>query len=181
MHRGPFHLARLLAGALLLALAAVPAAATPKPVAKPARVAVFDLELYDTSLEGELRGRDAAETDRLEQLTGLLRAAVAERADMTMVDISPLRDRLAAMPALYSCSGCEAKLAGELGADRSVSGFVYKISTLILYITMAVRDTGSGKLLEEASVSIRGNTDESWRHGLESLLQRRLFKPDQPQ
>src|SRR3546814_3401322 len=85
---------------------------------------------------------------------------------------------LAAMPALYSCSGCEAKLAGELGAERSVSGFVYKISTLILYITLAVRDTASGRLLEESSVSIRGNTDESWRPGMETLLQRYLFKPD---
>jgi DNA mismatch repair protein MutS len=65
---------------------------------------------------------------------------------------------------------------GELGAERSVSGFVYKISTLILYITVAVRDTGTGKLVEEGSVSIRGNTDESWRHGLQSLLERQIFK-----
>src|SRR3546814_3501649 len=97
---------------------------------------------------------------------------------MIPVDVAPLHDRLAAMPALYSCSGCEAKLAGELGAERSVSGFVYKVSTLILYISVAVRDTASGRLLDESSVSIRGNTDESWRHGMETLLERYLFKPD---
>jgi len=176
-------LGRLFAAALLLALPALAAAAasTLKPTPKPARVAVFDLELYDTSLEGELRGRDPAETARLTQLTGLLRETVDGRADMTTVDVAPLSDRLATMPALYSCSGCEAKLAGELGAERSVSGFVYKISTLILYITVAVRDTESGRLIEESSVSIRGNTDESWRHGMESLLQRRLFKTELPQ
>ena len=164
----------LLAAALLLALPALPAAA-----AAPTRVAVFDLELYDTSLEGELRGRDAAETARLARLTALLREAVAARPDMAAVDITPLHDRLAALPALYSCSGCEAKLAQGLGAERSVSGFVYKISTLILYITIAVRDTASGRLLEKASVSIRGNTDESWRHGMQTLLDRHLFKPEQ--
>ncbi|GAB4368772.1 MAG: hypothetical protein Kow00114_28220 [Kiloniellaceae bacterium] len=144
--------------------------------AAPLKVAVFDLELYDTSLEGEMRGRDPAETARLAQLTDRLRAAVAARNDMVAVDVAPLRARLAAMPALYSCSGCEAKLAAELGAERSVSGFVYKISTLILYITLAVRDTATGKLVEEASVSIRGNTDESWRHGMDALLQRQIFK-----
>lgn len=161
-----------LAAALLIALPAAALAASPTPVA------VFDLELYDTSLEGELRGADPAETARLADLTALLRQAVAARPDMTPVDVAPLHDRLAAMPALYSCSGCEAKLAGELGAERSVSGFVYKVSTLILYISVAVRDTASGRLLEESSVSIRGNTDESWRHGMETLLERYLFKPD---
>lgn len=155
---------------LLALLVALPATAAPL------KVAVFDLELYDTSLEGEMRGRDPAETARLEQLTARLRATVAARDDMVAVDVGPLRERLATMPALYSCSGCEAKLAAELGAERSVSGFVYKISTLILYITVAVRDTATGRLIEEGSVSIRGNTEESWRHGMDSLLQRQIFK-----
>jgi len=170
-------LSRFLAAALLAATPALPAAAAPTPM----RVAVFDLELYDTSLEGEMRGEDPAEAERLVQLTGLLRAAVVERPEMAAVDVAPLRERLAAMPALYSCSGCEAKLARELGAERSLSGYVYKVSTLVLYVSVAVRDTASGRLLEQASVSIRGNTDESWRHGLQTILQRHLFKSGQAQ
>lgn len=164
------HLRFLAPLAVLLGLLAQPVAA-----AAVTKVAVFDLELYDTSLEGELRGRDPAETARLEQLTVLLREAVAERDDMESVDTAPLRQRLATMPALYSCNGCETKLAAELGAQRSISGFVYKISTLILYITVAVRDTETGRLLEEKSVSIRGNTDESWRHGLNYLLKAQIL------
>lgn len=164
------HLRYLAPITVLLGLLAQPVAA-----AAPTKVAVFDLELYDTSLEGELRGQDPAETARLEQLTVLLREAVAERDDMQSIDTTPLRQRLAAMPALYSCNGCETKLAAELGAERSISGFVYKISTLILYITVAVRDTESGRLLEEKSVSIRGNTDESWRHGLNYLLKTQIL------
>ena len=160
------------AAALLSAAAAMPAAAAPT------KVAVFDLEFYDTSLEGELRGRDPAETERLAELTAMLRAAVAARDDMTPIDVTPLRERLAVLPALYSCNGCEARLADELGAERSVSGYVYKISTLILYITVTVRDAETGSLLEKESVSIRGNTDESWRHGMQTLLDRYLFKPD---
>src|SRR3546814_2276540 len=136
------------------------AAAAPAPTA----VAVFDVELYDTSLEGELRGRDPAESARLGQITALLREAVETRPDMVVIDVAPLRERLAALPALYSCSGCEAKLAREIGAAQSITGYVYKNSTLILYITVAVRDTESGRLLEKASVSIRGKPDESWPH-----------------
>jgi hypothetical protein len=162
-------------------LAAVLLLAHPLPAAAdaPVKVAVFDLELYDTSLEGELRGRDPAESARLADLTTLLREAVEARPDTTPVSVAPLHDRLATLPALYSCNGCEAKLAAELGADRAIAGFVYKVSTLILYITVTVRDTASGQLLEKASVSIRGNTDESWRHGMQALLDRYLFKPDE--
>jgi len=144
--------------------------------AAPVKVAVFDLELYDTSLEGEMRGRDPAETARLATLTAMMQDAVASHRELQSVSIAPLRERLAQMPALYSCNGCEAKLAGALGAERSVSGFVYKISTLILFIDVSVRDTASGRLVEKASVSIRGNTDESWRHGMQTLLDRQIFK-----
>src|SRR3546814_15183151 len=95
---------------------------------------------------------------------------------MIPVDVAPLHDRLAAMPALYSCSGCEAKLAGELGAERSVSGFVYKVSTLILYISVAVRDTASGRLLEESSVSTRGNTRSKGRGVGKECVRNGIFR-----
>lgn len=155
--------------ALLLALGPL------SPAAAATKVAVFDLELYDTSLEGEMRGRDPAETARLALLSDQLRAAVSAREDLEPVDTASLRDRLDRMPALYSCNGCETRLAAELGAQRSLSGYVYKISTLILYITLSVRDAESGALLGEKSVSIRGNTDESWQHGLNYLLETQIL------
>lgn len=163
------------AAAVLLWLPAPPAAAVAAITPKPLGVAVFDLELHDTSLEGEMRGRDPAETARLAQLSALLRETVAARGDMQPVDTAPLRERLAAMPALYSCNGCETRLAAELGAERSISGYVYKVSTLVLYIILAVRDVDSGALLGQQSVSIRGNTDESWRHGLKYLLKTQIL------
>jgi hypothetical protein len=163
---------RRFAAALLIALGIPPAALQ---AAAPVKVAVFDIELYDTSLEGELRGKDPAETERLKHLSTLLRQAVDERGDLTTIDVAPLHDRLEKMPALYSCGGCEAKLAGELGAQRSVSGVISKVSTLILYITVSVRDTASGQLLGERSVSIRGNTDISWQHGLNYLLNTQIL------
>src|SRR3546814_1129820 len=70
----------LLAG-LLLALP-LSAAAAPAPTA----VAVFDVELYDTSLAGELRGRDPAERERLGQITALLREPVATRLALFVVE-----------------------------------------------------------------------------------------------
>src|SRR3546814_18860251 len=92
----------LLAG-LLLALP-LSAAAAPAPTA----VAVFDVELYDTSLEGELRGRDPAESARLGQLTALLPEAVETRPDMVVIDVAPLPARLTPLPPTHTSPGCPA-------------------------------------------------------------------------
>jgi len=86
----------LAAGLFLLASPALPAAAAP------VKVAVFDLELYDTSLEGELRGVDPQETARLQQLTERLKEAVIERPDLALIDTAVLRERLAS-PARPRC------------------------------------------------------------------------------
>lgn len=140
----------------------------------PQRIAVFDFELQDTSLEGEMRGTDAKETQRLHMISHLLRQMIDDQGGYTVADTASMHSRLEAMPALYSCNGCEVKLAAELGADYAMTGFVRKISTLILYVVVSVRDVKSDKLIAHESVSIRGNSDESWSHGLQYLVRNRL-------
>jgi hypothetical protein len=48
-------------------------------------------------------------------------------------------------------------------------GTVQKVSNLILNINVYMEDVQTG------SVDIRGNTDESWRHGLDYMLRHYLF------
>ncbi|HQT26410.1 MAG TPA: DUF2380 domain-containing protein, partial [Burkholderiales bacterium] len=56
----------------------------------------------------------------------------------------------------------------------SVVGWVQKVSNLILNINVAARSVTTGKVIEEGSVDIRGNTDESWSRGLSYLMRNRL-------
>jgi hypothetical protein len=46
---------------------------------------------------------------------------------------------------------------------------------LILNINVYIEDAGSGKMVFVKSVDIRGNTDESWRRGLDYLLRNYLL------
>lgn len=138
------------------------------------KVAIFDFELYDTSLEGEMRGPDPAEAKRLEMITGIVRDAYRE-AGYEIVDIGPLRERLASMPQLRTCKGCEVRLAEELGAELAVSGFVHKISTLILGVSVSIHDVENRTLVDRLNASIRGNTDESWEHGIRYMVRYDLF------
>jgi len=61
-------------------------------------------------------------------------------------------------------------------ADWAAWGTVQKVSNLILNINLYMEDARTGKLEFVKSVDIRGNTDESWRHGLDYMLRNYLLK-----
>lgn len=139
-----------------------------------AGIAVFEFELIDTSLEGEMLGKNAAEQARLGKLSSQLREALAA-AGYIVVDIAPVAENAAAAN-LQNCGGCDATLAKEVGASLAVTGTVQKVSNLILNINLYVKEAESGKMLAAMSADIRSNSDESWRRGLSWLVRNRLLK-----
>ncbi len=139
-------------------------------------VAVFDFELIDTSLEGEVNGVRPDESERLIMISELLRHKLEESERYVIVDHSSAAARITDAGYLHGCNGCEAKIARDLGAELAISGTVQKVSNLILNINIYVRDAASGKRLRAMSADIRGNTDQSWSHGLKYLVKNRLLK-----
>jgi len=140
------------------------------------RLAVFDFELLDTSLEGEISGENAAEQERLVMISDLLRRLIADSERYEIVDIGPATEKIAKAGYLHGCNGCDGAIARELGADQALTGVVQKVSNLILNINLYLRDAESGEMLKVMSADIRGNTDESWSHGVSWLLRNRFLK-----
>ncbi len=146
-------------------------------VAEPAvQAAVFDFELIDTSLEGEMAGTRADEQRRLKMISDELRRQLGESGRYVVVDQRPAADAIAQAGYLYGCNGCEADIARALGAEVAIIGTVQKVSNLILNINIYLRDANSGDPLGGMSVDIRGNTDKSWFRGLSYLVRNRLLK-----
>ena len=139
------------------------------------KVAVFDFELIDTSLEGASRGIDATETARLARISGLLRDLLAASGRYTVVDLAPAAAGIADAAPVHGCNGCEITIARDLGAERVMTGTVQKVSTLILTLSIFERDVATGRKLQLATAQIRGNTDESWARGVEWLAQHQLL------
>jgi hypothetical protein len=140
-------------------------------------VAVFDFELIDTSLEGEIRGVRPDEQARLGQLSSQLRERLKDSGRFSLVDIAPVAAEARASN-LQGCGGCDTRLAGRVGAELSITGTVQKVSNLILNMNIYVRDASSGATLAAMSADMRGNTDESWFRTLDWLIRNRLFAPD---
>ena len=140
------------------------------------RLAVFNFELLDTSLEGEVSGENAAEQKRLVMISDLLRRLIADSERYEIVDIGPAAEKIVEAGYLHGCNGCDGAIARELGADQALTGVVQKVSNLILNINLYLRDAESGEMLKVMSADIRGNTDESWSRGVSWLLRNRFLK-----
>lgn len=138
--------------------------------AAPVRVAAFGFELKDTSGEPT-----AAEMARLGMLDDVLKQKLTA-AGYALVSLTPVAAELKRQD-LLDCTTCAADLARQVGASVAVVGWVQKVSNLILNVNLVLRDAKSNQVLRAGSVSIRGNTDESWRRGLDYLLTESIFPP----
>ncbi|MBR0694771.1 DUF3280 domain-containing protein [Bradyrhizobium lablabi] len=145
--------------------------------AEPPKLAVFDFEMIDTSLQGEVNGKRADEQARLGRAGEQVRQELAASGKFHVVDIAPV-NAAAHGSNLQACGGCDVKLADQLGADLAITGVVQKVSNLILNVNLYLRDVHTGKLLAAMSTDMRGNTDESWSRATGYLLRNRLLAPN---
>jgi hypothetical protein len=164
--RAPFAFA-----ALMLLLVSTPARAdAPK-------LALFDFELQDTSLEGEMRGPQADEHDRLIRISDQVRRLLTESGKFQLLDISKVKGA-AEGSNLQACGGCDVQYAQRIGADVVITGVIRKVSTLILNLIIFVRDVHTGELITAMNADFRGNTDESWTRATSYLVRNRLLAPN---
>src|SRR5437762_7201713 len=145
--------------------------------ADPPKVAVFDFELVDTSLQGEVNGPRADEHDRLTRAGDQLRKELADSGRFGLVDIAPV-NAAAHDSNLQACGGCDVRFAEQLGADLVITGVVQKVSNLILNMNIHLRDVHSGRIVTAVSADLRGNTDESWTRAMSYLVRNRLLAPN---
>lgn len=136
------------------------------------RLAFFGFDLINTSLEATT----PAEQKRLQELDDLFREKIDQSSRYQITPLGPAISAAAGVQMdVENCNGCERDLAAKLGAELAAWGTVQKVSNLILNINLYIEDVKSGRLIFVKSVDIRGNTDESWQHGLNYLLQHYLL------
>lgn len=137
------------------------------------KVAFFGFQLINTSLQPT----SPAEDHRTRMLDELFKERLDNSSRFEIVPIPPeLQKKMAAGAEISGCNGCERDYARSIGADWAAWGTVQKVSNLILNINVYMEDAASGKLEFVKSVDIRGNNDESWRHGLDYMLRHYLFE-----
>ena len=71
---------------------------------------------------------------------------MTESGKFQLLDISPVK-AAADGSNLQACGGCDVQFAQRIGADLVITGVMKKISTLILNLTIFVRDVHTGQLI----------------------------------
>jgi hypothetical protein len=142
---------------------------------EPVKLAVFNFELIDTSLEGEVNGLREDEQKRLQMISEQLRTMLAESGRYEIADLAPLKDKIDSAGYRYNCNGCVTDLAAAAGAEQAMTGTVQKVSNLILNINVYLWDVKKGEQTGGTSVDIRGNTDMSWSRGVSYLVRNRIL------
>ena len=169
------HVTARLACRILLIAAAIfqarPAAAAFAGGAPPPTVAVFPIEVADTS--GEAGNPQWPE--RVAVVTGTLARELTASGRYRAVDLTSERGRLAGMAPIYRCDGCWRGLAREVGADAAAITVVHKMSTLVSSMHVWLVDVTTQKLIRQGAVSLRGDTEEAWRRALGFLLRRGIL------
>ncbi|MEH6717565.1 MAG: DUF3280 domain-containing protein [Aurantimonas endophytica] len=138
-------------------------------------MAVFDFELIDSSLDGQMLGENAGEQARLATMAPQLREAIARIGGYEVVETEAVREK-ARSHHLESCGNCALSFAKEVGAEIAVIGSVQKVSNLILNINAYAFDAETGRPIARGSADIRSNTEESWQRGIDYLWDNVLKK-----
>lgn len=116
------------------------------------------------------------EVQRVERLEAQLIERMETSGRYVFADTAPVADKVARHADMADCSGCDARLAAEVGADLAVTGIVQKTSNLILSLTIFIRDAETGNLVGGGSADMRGNTDETWARAGDYILRNRILK-----
>ena len=148
------------------------AAAAPSEPAK--SVALLNVQFLND--HEDLEPTTGAERARLALIASLFKAKLEASGRYRFLPVpADAAAKISAGPEVGACGGCEFGYGKALGADDVAWIVVQKVSDLILNINVYMADVAAGKLAFVHSVDIRGNTDESWSHGVTYLVKNYLL------
>jgi len=140
----------------------------------PKTLLMLDLELIDQTRPGEEAPPPPAERERLARVGAQLRDEFERNGFYDLIDparAAPAIERArASYRYLHDCNGCELDIARSVDADRVLTGWVQKVSELILNLNIEIKDAQTGDIVLRKSVDMRGNTDTTWKRAASFLV-----------
>ncbi len=140
--------------------------------AAPVRVAVLGIELLKADYFPDSHVVSESERHRLDMVAETIRTRLlAEGYEVVTADATEAAVRQAnPLQRLHACNGCERDIARSLSADWVLVGWVQLVSNLILNLNVVVVEVETGAPIARAFVDLRSNTERSWRHATNYLL-----------
>jgi Protein of unknown function (DUF2380) len=145
------------------------------------KIAVFDFELEDFSAAAGLIPASAEDAGQLKRATEEVRRLLAQAEGYSVVEAGRADNASGKAPELRNCNGCEAALAGKLGAAQSLLGIVTRISRTDYAVTFKVRDARTHEVIAAVQTDLRMGASDSWNRGAAWLVKNRLLAKESHQ
>jgi hypothetical protein len=145
--------------------------------AEPLKAVIFDVEVVESQLEAP----SGIPAERLKRVSVLLRDLLAKSGAVTVLDTAPVAADIEKNLPLRTCNDCDLGIAKKLGADIEVTTVLQQTSPVLLSFSASMRDVKTGKVLSSGVVDVRGNSDETWAHGIKFLVRERLLDKPLPE
>jgi len=118
-----------------------------------------------------------AERSRIKSLEDIFKSKLQETNRYKFLELpNEIKAKIEHGVIIGDCGGCEYDFGTDSAADISSWIVVQKVSNLILNINLYMADTKNRKISFSQSVDIRGNTDESWRRGMNYIINNHILK-----
>ena len=150
--------------ALVACLLLVPATVL---ASTPSKIAVLDFELSDLTLTPN----STQELARTASLRGLLEQALSERSEARLVRVSSADQQAAdqGFGYLFDHPEAAASLAAQSEADYVVVGRLHKPSDLFAYLRVHLVQVGSGRVVGDYVVEVKGAVPALTQRGVSTL------------
>jgi hypothetical protein len=136
----------------------------------PVKIAVFEFELDDVSAAGASSKVESAEdVTRMKAVTDEARRLLTASGNYTLVDTVGVSAQAAKDGTLRNCNGCDAGIALQLGAERSLIGVVTRVAQTEYYVSIQMTDAKTGKVVNQQTAFFTG-ADDAWASGVRMLI-----------
>jgi hypothetical protein len=134
------------------------------------KLAVFEFELDDVSAAGSAAAGDtASKMTRMHAVTDAARRVLAQSGRYRLIDPSGSDAQAVRDQSLRNCDGCDAGIARQLGAERSLIGVVTRVAQTEYYVFVRITDTSTGQVVNQEAAFFTG-ADDAWASGVTMLI-----------
>jgi hypothetical protein len=126
------------------------------------KLVVLPFEIVDNT---PVPGGDERNEKMLNRLTHFIGEAIDSEGIFDVVSQDQVNDAVdAARLGTYirTCNRCEYDLAKKVDGDKVMTGWIYKMSILILTMHIEVKDVKSEKTLISKAYDFRGDNEKAW-------------------
>ena len=139
---------------------------------EPDMTALTPALVLDFEILGETSVEAISSNDKqlIEKYSHVLRQALHEKKlfnvaanEQTLNDMQQLSQE----QYLHRCNGCELKLAAEHDATLVVVPWISRMSVLISYMVVEIREVVTGEVVLRKSYNFRGNNEAAWQNAID--------------